>query len=156
MLVNKIVTNIVNIIITFIVSDNSFFKCPPWGTPRRKGDRTMTILAVGAVVGVDLRLLWAPGCHGSEHRGHRCRLLWEPWVVQNRRLACGRGGQKKNTGGAPRLTSHRLGPAPPVPTARQPFSGVTPEVHLTSSRRPRARAFESAISSVGLRLRHHL
>ena len=40
--------------------------------------------------------------------------------------------------------SHRLRPSPPVPTARQPSSGVTPEVHLTSFRRPRARAFESA------------
>jgi hypothetical protein len=40
--------------------------------------------------------------------------------------------------------SHRLRPTPPVPTAYQPFSGVTPEVHLTGVRRPRVRAFESA------------
>ena len=46
--------------------------------------------------------------------------------------------------------SHRLRLSPPVPTACQPFSGVTPEVRLTSSRRPRARAFESATLAGGL------
>src|SRR5438309_12108639 len=52
--------------------------------------------------------------------------------------------QRENSGGAPPLASHRLRPQSPVPTARQPSSGVTPEVHLTSHRRPRAGAFESA------------
>src|SRR5215469_14173703 len=46
--------------------------------------------------------------------------------------------------------SHRLQLTSPVPTACQPFSGVTPEVRLTSSRRPRARAFESATLAGGL------
>ncbi len=63
--------------------------------------------------------------------------------------------RRQKSGDAHRLTSHRLRPPSPVPTARQPFSGVTPEVHLTSLRRPRARAFESATLPVGLRLRYH-
>src|SRR5579864_6086010 len=60
-------------------------------------------------------------------------------------------GPLQKLGGAHPPASHRLRPSPPVPTARQPFSGVTPEVHLTNLRRPRARAFESATLPESLR-----
>jgi hypothetical protein len=52
---------------------------------------------------------------------------------------CGRttssGKNSKKSRGAHPPASHRLRPPPPMPSACQPFSGVTPEVHLTSLRR---------------------
>jgi len=73
-----------------------------------------------------------PGSERDQRRGVRSR------------------GQEKIREALTPPASHRLRPASPVPTARQPFSGVTPEVHLTSLRRPRVQAFESATLAGGL------
>src|SRR5215469_15764138 len=70
----------------------------------------------------------------------RSRKIWIMWII------CGRKIREALATPA----SHRLQLSPPVPTACQLFSGVTPEVRLTSSRRPRARAFESATLAGGL------
>ena len=113
--------------------------------------------------------LWLPRTDASSSRDRfACpRIAHDPWFALEHTecaeprvsltIPCGTLAQDPSdfaqiSRGAHPPASHRLRPPPPVPTARQPFSGVTPEVHLTSLRHPRTRAFESATLPESLRL----